>query len=111
MNAWEQLEVLRKKISRLSTTAESQAWGALGMVLGYLIWSIWNKHGKPWISAGQLCLISYSLAVAVYAILARTLYTLKKCLLSARLLFLGEVITQTEYNKMRAKCLKNAKAV
>jgi hypothetical protein len=111
MNMWEELHELRKRVSKLSTTAESQAWGTIGIALGYLCWNLWNKHGKPWLTSGQFCLIVYSVAVAAYALTARSFHALKKCLLSARLLFLGEVITDSEYKKMRAKCLKKAGAV
>lgn len=111
VNSWEYLNELRKRASKLAATAESQAWGTIGIVLGYLAWSIWNKNGKPWLTAGQLCLITYAVAVATYALATRTFFALRRCLLSAKLLFVGEVISESEYKKMRAKCLKKADAV
>jgi hypothetical protein len=111
MTSWEVFNELRKKAAKLTTTAESQAYGVIGIVLGYLLWLFWNKHSKPWITAGQLCLITYSVALAAYALLSRSYFALKRCLLSARLLFLAETVTETEYNKMRSKCLKKANAI
>ena len=111
MNPWEWVNELRKRIAKLSVTAESQAWGTLGIVIGYIVWSGLNKAGKPWLTVGQFSFVSYSVAVATYALASRTFFVLRRCLLSARLLFVGEIVTESEYNKMRAKCLKKADAI
>ncbi len=111
MNPWEQLNDLRKRVSKLAATAESQAWGAIAIVMGYIGWSYWNSYGKPWVPPGQLCLVTYAIGVASYAIVTRSFRSLKRCLVAARLLFLAEIVTESEYNKMRAKCLKKADAI
>jgi hypothetical protein len=111
MSEWGEMERWRKLIKNLSATAESQAWGMLGVVLGFMIWSVWNKDGKPWLNQGQFCTISYLTAVSLYALISRTGTVLRNCLTSAQLLFMDEAITEAEYNKMRTKCLKKANAV
>ncbi|HKR82719.1 MAG TPA: hypothetical protein VJS37_01020, partial [Terriglobales bacterium] len=92
-------------------TAEAQAWGMIGIIVGYLGWSVWNRFGKPWLTTGIFCLVTYGLSIAIFALTTRSYTALKKCLLSARLLFIAETVTLPEYNKMRSKCLKRAGAI
>lgn len=111
MNSWEHLNELRKRAAKLAATTEAQAWGIIGIVVGYLAWAYWARKGSPWLSPGQLCLICYAVFVSVFALRVRSFRTLKKCLLSARLLFLGDIITESEYARMRSKCLRKSGAV
>lgn len=92
---------------RLAKTATANAWGLLGGIGGYSCGSVWMQFNKtPIFSRWELFSIAYSAAIAVYTLISRSTFGVKRCLGFAELMFVDEQVTAAEYRQIRSNCLR-----
>src|SRR5712692_8452253 len=93
--------------ARLAKTATSNAWGLLGGVTGYFCGSVWMHFDKtPLFSRWELFAVTYTTAIAIYTLLSRSNFGVKRCLGFAELMFVDEQVTVAEYRQIRSNCLR-----
>jgi hypothetical protein len=99
---------LMKKVRKLATTVQSQAWGSLGAAFGFATAKVLIQRGVQFFSLVELTSIGYVAAISLYTIFGRSVFITNRCLLMASMLYAGQKIDAKEYDTMRKKCLKKA---
>lgn len=103
---------LEKRAKQLTVTATALAWGLLGSTLGYIFGSLWmHRDSHAFLSIREVSSVGYFVFSACYVIFTRTHSATRKCLSTAKSLFIAEQVTEKEYNLMRSKCLKKGELI
>jgi hypothetical protein len=101
------LAALLSRATRLANSAERSAWGFLGAVFGYVVASVAQHYIQvQFLSRGEAATIGFVLFVALHALWSSTATKLRHCLATAEILFVDNLVSKSEYEKMRSRCLR-----
>jgi len=102
------ISLLEKRMGQLKKTACGNAWGIFGSIVGYATGSFWAQvHPNPFLNNVELSTLGYAAFLAFYMVITKSHFGTGRCLSKARLYFIAGDITESEYNRVRSKCLKD----